>query len=173
MLNYTDLKELADDKWLELDSGDKPWIRIGTAICGKAAGADQVFNEIHSVLNELKIDSHVDEVGCMGICFAEPLLDIKLPNKGRVFFKNVSSKDVSSIIQSFIVNKTIEHPSILGVVDEIDENLPSLNDLPGIRYQKKIALSNAGNISPYNLYQYVSQGGYLALNKALNGNLIL
>ena len=168
MLYYTDLKELADDKWLELNSGNKPRIRIGTAICGKAAGADHVLDEIYSVLNELKIDAHVDEVGCLGICFAEPLLDIKLPNEGRTFFKNVSLKDTRSIIEDYIINGKIEHPNLLGITGKTDESLPNLNDLPGIKFQKKIALSNAGNISPYDLYQYVSQGGYLALNKAVN-----
>ncbi|SVE61016.1 uncharacterized protein METZ01_LOCUS513870, partial [marine metagenome] len=158
MLHYTDLKELANDKWVELNSGDKAWIRVGTAICGKAAGADHVLDEIYLVLKELNIDAHVDEVGCLGICFAEPLLDIKLPNESRTFFKNVSLEDVRSIIQNYIINGKIEHPNLLGVTDKTDKKLPSLNDLPGIKYQNKIALSNAGNISPYDLYQYVSQG---------------
>tara|TARA_A100001037_G_C15154265_1_gene642947 strand:+ start:29702 stop:31486 length:1785 start_codon:yes stop_codon:yes gene_type:complete len=175
MLHYTDLKELANDKWLELNSGNKPWIRVGTAICGKAAGADYVLDKLKIVLSELNIDYIIDEVGCLGICFAEPLVDITLENGRRVFYKNVSVDDINTIIDDSIVENKFNHSSLLGILtSNVDNNaigendLPDLNELPGIKYQKKIALSNAGNVSPFDLYHYVSQGGYLALNKAVN-----
>ena len=43
MKAYTDLKQRADDHWQGLVAGDRPWIRVGTAMCGHAAGAAEVL----------------------------------------------------------------------------------------------------------------------------------
>ena len=60
---YQDLKAQADQRWLGLISGDRPWIRVGTAMCGQAAGGVQVVAAIKAELERRGIDAIVDQVG--------------------------------------------------------------------------------------------------------------
>ena len=50
MPSYQELKSQADERWHELTNGDVPWIRVGTAMCGHAAGAFQVLDAIRAEL---------------------------------------------------------------------------------------------------------------------------
>ena len=50
MSTYEELKAQAESRWRELTEGDKPWIRIGSAMCGHAAGAFDVRDAIKSEL---------------------------------------------------------------------------------------------------------------------------
>ena len=58
--------------------GTGPIIMVGTATCGKAAGALEVLQAIRDDLAQYQPDAHVVEVGCMGHCYAEPLVIINI-----------------------------------------------------------------------------------------------
>jgi NADH:ubiquinone oxidoreductase subunit F (NADH-binding)/(2Fe-2S) ferredoxin len=166
--SYHELKARADQHWLELTSGDKPWIRIGTAMCGQAAGAVDVVDAIKSELKRRGIEANVDEVGCLGICFAEPLVDIMKPGQSRLFFGSVTPDDVPQIIESYLVKDSLPAKNIPGDLGDTPiKGMPDLNELPGINRQLRIALRNAGNIAPDDILQYLANGGYAGLNKAL------
>ena len=99
---YNELKSQADEHWSQLTNGDEPWIRIGTAMCGHAAGAYGVLDTVTSELERLAVKARVDEVGCLGICYAEPLLDIQKPGGPRVFFANVKAEQVPEILKAYL-----------------------------------------------------------------------
>ena len=80
----------AGERWNALTAGSAPWIRIGAALCGKAAGADGVTAAIRAELESRGIEATVSEVGCLGLCYAEPLVDIMLPGGPRVFYGNTT-----------------------------------------------------------------------------------
>ena len=163
------LESVAKQRWEDLNSGSKPWIRIGTALCGEAAGSKNLLPRIQNVLDALKIDANVSEVGCLGLCFAEPLLDIQLPGQNRVFYRNVSEDDLEPIITSHIKDSNVN--SDLAFLYSGGDELSDVNRLeshPMKAKEQRIALRNAGNIDPYDIDQYIANGGYQALNKALS-----
>ena len=163
------LESVAKQRWEDLNSGSKPWIRIGTALCGEAAGSKNLLPKIQNILDALKIDANVSEVGCLGLCFAEPLLDIQLPGQSRVFYRNVSEDDLEQIITSHIKDSNIN--SDLAFLYSGGDELSDVNRLeshPMKANEQRIALRNAGNIDPYDINQYIANGGYQALNKALS-----
>lgn len=169
MATFDELKIKADDQWRSLVQGSVPWIRVGTAMCGQAAGAVGVIQKIKAELATHKIEAFVDEVGCFGLCFAEPLVDIMKPGKPRLFFNNVSESNVGELIQKYLVEDTIPQEMVLGQLEggPFDDSVPDLKALPSMKYQNRIALRNAGNISPDNIFHYIANGGYVGLNKAL------
>lgn len=168
MPSYDELKAQADQRWQELTSGDRPWIRVGTAICGHAAGGFQVLDAIREELDKRGLQANVDEVGCLGICYAEPLVDITRPGSSRLFFGNVTPEDVPGIIEAYVANNTIPDSKVLGYLgDSPIQSVPNLRDLPGIGRQQRVALRNAGNTAPNDIYQYIANGGYVGLNRAL------
>ena len=163
------LESVAKQRWEDLNSGSKPWIRIGTALCGEAAGSKNLLPRIQNILDALKIDANVSEVGCLGLCFAEPLLDIQLPGQSRVFYRNVAEDDLEQIITSHIKDSNIN--SDLAFLYSGGDELSDVNRLeshPMKANEQRIALRNAGNIDPYDINQYIANGGYQALNKALS-----
>ena len=151
-----------------LTAGSAPWIRVGTALCGKAAGADAVIDAIKDVLARNTITSaRVSEVGCFGLCFAEPLVDIQLPNGPRVFYGNVTPETAEQIIVSHLANATPAVDLALGTQGGSVPGIPDISQHPMKRNETRIALRNAGSIDPGDIYQYIASGGYHALNRAL------
>ena len=127
-------------------------IKVGVATCGVSAGADKVLFKLKDFYKE---DSSIQikEVGCIGLCFLEPIVEVRYDD-GRVeYYGRVTEKDVE-ILQ--------KEPSKLSH-KKIDESVLNIE-----KYQKRIVLENAGRISPYNIDDYVKQQGYEALKKALS-----
>ena len=168
MANLDELKADADRRWQALVNGPKPWIRVGTAMCGHAAGAFDTLLAINEELERLGVDAEVDEVGCLGICYAEPLVDVTLPGKSRLFFGNVAPADARRIVAEYVANGKLPGAKALGWLGETPiDGAPDLSELPGIRLQQRIALRNAGNIAFDDIHQYIANDGYRGLNKAL------
>ena len=169
MANFEELLQEAHRRFQELEAGDKPWIRVGTAVCGEAAGAMQVVEALKAELDKRGIDANVSAVGCLGLCYAEPLVDILKPGKPRVFYKNVTPEMVPGLVESYLVGDDPRPDLALAYSgDGHIEGIPRLDDLPMWNRQVRIALRNCGHIDPLDIYQYIAQGGYAALNKAVN-----
>ena len=169
MPTYEEIKQTADELWKNLTEGPEPWIRVGTAMCGHSSGAYEVIDALRGALESQNIAARIDEVGCLGVCYAEPLVDILSPGtRSRLFFRNVSPDDVSSIVSSYLASGELPANKVFGYLgeDPID-SAPDLSDIPGIARQHRIALRNAGNIAPDDIYQYISNGGYEGIYKAL------
>ncbi len=124
------------------------WIRVGTAMCGHAVGAFQVLDALKAELQKRGIAANVDEVGCLGICFAEPLVDILKPGKPRLFFGNVTPEDVPGIVDAYLVRDMVPSDStalqilkVIGYLGETPiEGVPNLAELPGMKMQPTRAL---------------------------------
>ena len=168
-MNYEDLRTKANDHWLSLTEGDVPLISVGTALCGHASGGFRVLDKIRQYLSANSIAATVQEVGCIGLCYAETLVDIKKPGSSRLFFKNVRPDEIEVILESYLVEGNIPSDKVLGyrgLHGPID-NEKCLDDLPGMALQNRIALRNAGPIAPDDILQYIASGGYEGLSKAL------
>ena len=167
--NYQDLQDKSKKHWEELTNGEVPLIRIGSAMCGHASGAFRISNKFKSLIDDKSLEVNLNHVGCLGLCYAEPIVEVKKENYPRVFFRNVSEDDVEEIINSYIIGDTIPDVGILGFLGNEDINLPapSLDEIPGISLQKRIALRNAGHIDPSDVLQYIANDGYSGLHKAL------
>ena len=169
MPTYEEIKQNADERWTSLTEGPEPWIRVGTAMCGHSAGAYEVMDALRNELETRGIAARIDEVGCLGVCYAEPLVDVLLPGTGsRLFFRNVTPDDVSSIVGSYIAEGELPADKIFGYLGDAPiDGTPDLGEVSGIARQQRIALRNAGNTAPDDIYQYIANGGYAGIHKAL------
>lgn len=126
-------------------------IAVGQGSCGIAAGAGGVYSR----LKELCDDVHT--TGCIGMCFAEPIVDIydgKALKKRLVKVKADDAERIANAVNS--------------------GNLESLNDLEispedeaFLDGQTRIALRNCGIIDPTSIDEYIAVGGYEAVKKAV------
>ena len=169
MPTYEEIKQTADERWTSLTEGPEPWIRVGTAMCGHSSGAYEVIDALKSELAARDIAARIDEVGCLGVCYAEPLVDVLRPGTGsRLFFRNVTPDDVPAIVSSYIASGELPEDKVFGYLgDDPIDGAPDLGEAPGIARQHRIALRNAGNTAPNDIYQYIANGGYAGIHKAL------
>ena len=173
------IRDEAQRRWQSLTAGAVPWIRIGTGLAGEAAGGFEVVSAVQDALQRQGVAATVSEVGTLGLCFAEPLLDVQTPGGPRIFYRNVTPELAARIVSEHIAggNPLPEHA--IGYLDggngdvngnaagAVPAGIPNLDDHPMRALEHRIALRNAGHIDPSDLYQYIANGGYAALNKAL------
>ena len=160
----------AERRWTGLTAGDRPWIRVGTGLAGEAAGGFEVVSAVNAALEEQQVAANVSEVGTLGLCFAEPLLDVQTPGGPRVFYQRVTPQIAETIVRQHVAGGTPVAEYAIGYLGHrgtAPDGIPRLDDHPMMAMQQRIALRNAGNIDPSDLYQYIANGGYAALNKAL------
>jgi hypothetical protein len=83
--SFPELETEAARRWSEISASGRPWVRVGTALCGQAAGGEEVADALREAVKRHGADALVTEVGCLGLCFAEPLVDVQFPGGARVF----------------------------------------------------------------------------------------
>lgn len=77
-------------------------IRVAMATCGIASGARTVMNTLIEKIEKDKVQAVVTQGGCMGYCYAEPTVEVRIPGKDPVVFGYVDSKVAIDIIERYI-----------------------------------------------------------------------
>ena len=183
--DFAEIQAESARRWQSLTAADRPWLRVGTALCGQAAGAEETAAALETALQQRGLAATVSRVGCLGLCFAEPLVDVLLPGQPRIFYDRVTPDLATEIVDSHIVQGRPLTDRVLGCLysatDSVDSagavaaadggngDLPDLNRHPMRSREQRIALRNAGHIDPLDIYQYIANGGYHALHQAVTG----
>ena len=150
-----------------------PTVYIGMGTCGIAAGAGEIETALRRELDERRLQAEVVAVGCIGMCFKEPLVDIQLPGHPRVTYANVKPDMIPRLVEEHLTQGKILEKAALGQLRTADsENtpltgLPEYSQLPFYRKQVRVALRNCGIINPEDIKEYIALEGYRALAKAL------
>ncbi|MDP2949031.1 MAG: NADH-quinone oxidoreductase subunit F, partial [Chloroflexota bacterium] len=83
MPTYQELRQKAEEAWRTVENPVRPRIAVGIATCSRALGADETLAAIRQEVSRRGLDADVAVVGCWGLCFAEPLVEIAKPNGSR------------------------------------------------------------------------------------------
>lgn len=135
-------------------------IKVGLATCGIAAGGETVYEEFKKELEENNLDIPVRETGCMGMCYAEVLVELVDENESHLYSKITPDKVKRIITEHVKENKPVEEWIIRN--NSIDK------EKDFYKKQKQIVLRNCGVIDPGSIDDYIEQGGYDAIQKCLN-----
>ena len=158
----------AKGKWEKLKDNREPVIYIGAASCGRAAGALDLKERVKTYLEEHQQSARVIEVGCIGPCYLEPLVDIKMPGEPRVSYNNVNAKTLQMILKSHFQAGLPHQKLALGHFGDGDfDGIPRFYDLPMLKPQVRVVLRNCGLIDPEEIDQYLAVDGYQGFMKAL------
>lgn len=85
-----------------LDHGSNVRVKVAMATCGIASGARAIMEFFHEQLERRNIAASVTQTGCMGYCYAEPTIEVKLPGREPVVFGYVDLKRADQIIEKYI-----------------------------------------------------------------------
>jgi NADH:ubiquinone oxidoreductase subunit F (NADH-binding)/NAD-dependent dihydropyrimidine dehydrogenase PreA subunit/(2Fe-2S) ferredoxin len=157
---------------LRRDDVERTTILVGAGTCGLGAGAGKTLDAVRGCVEERGLDVDVVGVGCIGLCSAEPLLDVQLPGRTRVSFKSVSSGVVAGLLDEVLAGR-IPGERVLGQFRqeglEAWDHVAYLDEHPFFRPQTRWVLANCGLIDPGRIGEYVARGGYRALAATLRG----
>jgi NADH-quinone oxidoreductase subunit F len=172
MKSFNAIRQEALLEWNALtEDNDVPVIYVGTASCGQAAGAMDVLETIQETLAELQVQARIVQVGCIGPCYLEPLMDIALPGNPRVCYANVTPEKARKILPAALLNNDFLPKLSKGHFgDDAFTNktgIPRFFDLPMLKPQVRVVLRNCGLIDPEEIDHYIASGGYLGLEKVL------
>jgi NADP-reducing hydrogenase subunit HndB len=77
-------------------------IKVSMATCGIASGAKDTMNYLIEELDHQGIDALVTQTGCMGYCYAEPTIELKIPGHDPVVYGFVNKTKALEIIEKHI-----------------------------------------------------------------------
>jgi len=167
-MNFNQLLKESVDEYNSLLEGETPVIMVGSATCGKSAGAQEVTSAFKTELEEQKIFAEVVEVGCIGLCYIEPIVTIIKKGMPAIFYGNVTSKLAKQLVRSYIVGNDPMREYALGSIgDKHIEGISELFDIPVMKPQIRRILRNCGLIDPSNIKHYIAREGYSGLQTAL------
>ncbi len=155
-------------------------ITIGMGTCGIAAGARESLHAIERELEKRGLEATITQVGCVGMCSYEPMVEIKAAGRERINYGGATAKHMSEIFGHYFDGGKMKRAAIVGeVIPTITEShghqLHSLSfvdpetkeRIPFQAKQLRIVLSNCGLIDPESIDDYLAVDGYSALELSL------
>ena len=158
-------------------------IRVGLGSCGIASGAEQVRAALEETVRRTRANGVVKSVGCNGMCYQEPLVEVVERAGARTLYKRVTPEIAQEIVQLHIKPK--QWLSGMGwsarrigrsLMGRLDSRFGVKGPLEGesaleypsiVARQKRIVMENCGEIEPLDLDSCRRRGGYEAIQKCL------
>ncbi len=161
-----------EERVRELRDGPEGYlIRVPLASCSIAAGAKEVLKAVKEVADDLGIPgSAVKSVGCNGLCFLDPWLELKAPGRPVAIYGNVSPETVERVMRRYFIDGDVEGAYAIkeaGGRAKGVSKVPLLKETDFWRLQVRYVSRNCGVVDPESIEEYVAYGGYRGLDRAL------
>ncbi|MFZ5595986.1 MAG: NADH-ubiquinone oxidoreductase-F iron-sulfur binding region domain-containing protein [Bacillota bacterium] len=166
--NFNKLEEYraaAVEQWENLKQ--KQVVMVGSATCGRAAGAANVIKAFREEIKRLQVDATVIEVGCMGHCYAEPMAVIYKPGFPGICYGYLDEGVAARLVGDFLVEGDPCVEFALAAT-EANEMIPTFEDFPRGVVEQKTIMEYCGLINPESIDHYLAVGGYKGLASALS-----
>jgi len=157
-------------------------VRVGLGSCCQALGSDRLNRAVEQALQETRISATLKHVGCVGMCYQTPLMEIVLPDGSSFLYVRVRPEDARDILL-----KHFKPPGLTGrlgpaISRGLDILLSAGETTPVPRYpvdvreeqvadflgrQRNVATEHCGSISPTDIDEYLSHGGFAGLRKGV------
>jgi NADH-quinone oxidoreductase subunit F len=141
-------------------------VMVGTATCGRSAGALPVLEAFQEQCEDSGLEARVFEVGCMGHCYAEPMALLKRPGYPPMVYHHLNPLMAKNLVKNFFGQDEPMLEFLLGAA-EANEAIPALTDLPRFGREARRLLHRAGVHDPTDIRQAIALGAYAGLVRAL------
>jgi NADH:ubiquinone oxidoreductase subunit F (NADH-binding)/(2Fe-2S) ferredoxin/Pyruvate/2-oxoacid:ferredoxin oxidoreductase delta subunit len=160
-------KRLAE---LRREDVSRPTIFVGAGTCGLGAGAKETLAALHQYLDNHEVKADVVMVGCVGLCSLEPVVDVQLPGRTRVCYKQITASKAASLLDAALAG-SVPDDMVLGQYRSATlqpwPDVPFVDEHPFFAPQTRWVLANCGVIDPSQIEEYIARGGYAGLVKIL------
>ncbi|MCJ7726549.1 MAG: NADH-quinone oxidoreductase subunit F, partial [Acidimicrobiia bacterium] len=155
-------------------------VTIGLGTCGIAAGAEETRDAVDRELALRGLAAEVGQVGCMGMCSFEPILELHAAGGTHMVYGGATAEAVPGIFAAYLEGASLEQGVAVGEARPVitaanGSNLQSVSlvdpetgdPIPFHRKQLRVVLANCGLIDPESVDDYLAVGGYEALETVL------
>jgi len=168
MASYEELKASAVKAWEAVGEPQGLLIKVGVSTCSRAAGALETLAAVRAELAARGVEADVMVTGCWGLCYAEPLVEVRRPGRPGVLYGNLTADKVPQLIEGAIAGEGAAPQFALAVLADAPlDGVPPLRSLEFFAGQERRLMANCGVIDPENIDHYIARGGYEGLAKAL------
>ncbi|OQY35665.1 MAG: NAD(P)-dependent iron-only hydrogenase iron-sulfur protein [Spirochaetaceae bacterium 4572_59] len=88
--------------------GKEIHIIVGMGTCGIAAGAKDALDSFLETIEKNNLNNIVvKQTGCMGLCYAEPTVDVKVPGMPDTIYGHVDAAVAKEIVESHVMKKNL------------------------------------------------------------------
>jgi NADH:ubiquinone oxidoreductase subunit F (NADH-binding)/(2Fe-2S) ferredoxin len=152
---------------------------VGSAVCGLSRGAKGTLETLKEEIAKSNLNAEVKAVGCNGLCFTEPVVEVISPGMPKITYGSVTPERVPELVKvvkrgevikkmalfkttryQFLNGKTVEYGDTAGIIDS--------SKFTPLKGQVRIVMRNAGLIDPLSVEEYAATGGFEALVKILS-----
>ncbi|MDC7240329.1 MAG: (2Fe-2S) ferredoxin domain-containing protein [Spirochaetales bacterium] len=111
-MTLEELRKLRSSQKSEMErrdvEGKETHIIVGMGTCGIAAGAKGALDGFLDTIKKNNLDDVVvKQTGCMGLCYAEPTVEVKVPGMPDTIYGNVDAKVAAEIVEKHIMHKEL------------------------------------------------------------------
>lgn len=90
-------------------------LAVGMATCGVAAGARAAYDALRDELTKAgRADVHLMSTGCVGFCYAEPIVEVREAGKPPVRYGSVDEARAREIVQKHILKGELIDHAVIG-----------------------------------------------------------
>lgn len=82
-------------------------VKVGMGSCGIASGAEEIYSLFIKEFERRHLDGIIKKTGCIGNCYAEPLVEVDVKGMPSVIYGKVDKKLVYKIIDDHIIKKNV------------------------------------------------------------------
>jgi len=141
-------------------------VRVCCTTGCRAGGALKIVDRFEAELSKagLKKKVQIKKTGCRGFCENGPVVSVE---PSRAFYNKVRLKDVSDIVSETLIQKK-PVMRLLYKDSETHNRIENEQDIPFFGKQIRNVFAHLGKIDPTSIEDYIAEGGYKALCKALS-----
>ena len=149
-------------------SGDAFDLTISSIFLSRIFTATVTKQAFEEELAIKSIEARIVPVGCLGHCYAEPLVIIDNPVSGYppICYHQVTEARARRLVRAYLDKGDPVFEYVLGAMEENDL-IPAVMDFARFNLEQRLVMEHCGFIDPDDIYQYVAEGGYSGLLKAL------
>ncbi|MGC9365825.1 MAG: NADH-ubiquinone oxidoreductase-F iron-sulfur binding region domain-containing protein [bacterium] len=137
-------------------------ILVGMGTCGISAGADKVWKYLQAEVREKQLEQEIqlEKTGCIGMCYREPLVEVKLDDGTSKIYGQVDLLKAKEILYDVALDGKDRNQWIV-------YDYKQKGDVSFFSKQVRIVLRNCGLINPESIDDYIDHQGYQALETVL------
>jgi NADH-quinone oxidoreductase subunit F len=169
MATLDEMRAKALAEWRTAEQGRQSHVLVGAATCGKAAGALETIAAFQSQQAKHGLDIAVTQVGCIGVCYMEPVVAIRKPGHPMILYGNVDARAADHLTQKWLLGDNPCADLAIGAFlqeGQSVDGIPPLSAHPMLGTPRLI-LRNCGLIDPTDFSHYLARGGHKGFEKAL------
>ena len=149
--------------------GEGTILFVGAGTCGRANGALRLMDKVQTYLKAHSLPVTLVEVGCVGYCQREILVDLSTEDAVRLSYCDLTPENVEEFLDLVFGQGQLRNRFLYGRYGEAPgyEDVPLVTDTPFFERQTRVVLENCGLIDPSSLDSALAAGGFAAATRTL------